>query len=158
MNARVLTRVYTAKQLNRGEGMIYHPVTGDPLEDLTYLRDGLFAVVIEPPYAAPLILRRLRQISERQKLYPYGSPYPSHWRFDPWTGERLGAGNGQPEGGTMMLADATSFTETQKRREEVLLFLRGRLTPELYARVEQQLRCCHLVRHATDGRGRNVRR
>ena len=89
MSDRVFKRVYTAKQLNRGEEMIYHPVTGERLKHLTFLHDGVFAIVIEPPYAAPLVLRRLRQIGERQKLYAYGSPYPRHWQFDPWTGERL---------------------------------------------------------------------
>ncbi len=158
MNARVFTRVYTAKQLNRGEGMIYHPITGDRLRHLTYLRDGVFAVVIEPPYAAPLVLQRLRQIGERQKLYPYGSSYPIHWRFDPWTGERLECEERQSKGGMIMLADAKSFAETQKRQEEVLRFLRGRLTPELYERVVVRLRGCYIVHHETDGRGRNVRR
>lgn len=48
-----------------------------------------------------------------------------------------------------MLADAETFEATRKRRDEVLVFLNGRLTPELYARVEQQLRGCHLVTQAS---------
>jgi hypothetical protein len=87
---RILKRVYTAKQMIRGEGMTFHPVTGERLKRLTFVpADGVFARVFFPAYADPIVLRRRRQIGERQKLYPYGSPYPSHWRFDPWTGERL---------------------------------------------------------------------
>lgn len=93
MENRALRRVYTAKQLNRGEGMTFHPVTGERLTRLTFLHaQGVFAVVIEPPYANPLVLKRCRQIGERQKLYAYGSPYPRHWRFDPWTGKGLECG------------------------------------------------------------------
>ncbi|MDO8468910.1 MAG: hypothetical protein Q7S29_04095 [Candidatus Peribacter sp.] len=50
-----------------------------------------------------------------------------------------------------MLADAETFEAAQKRRQEVLVFLSGRLTPELYAKVERQLRACYLIKHATDG-------
>jgi hypothetical protein len=49
-----------------------------------------------------------------------------------------------------MLADAKEFVDVQRRRDEVLSFLRGRLTPELYEQVERQLRGCYLVRHAND--------
>lgn len=56
-----------------------------------------------------------------------------------------------------MLESAQMFEETQKRREEVLAFLYGRLTPELYARVQRQLYGCYLVRHATDTEPCNMR-
>lgn len=89
MNTRVLKRVYTAKQLNRGVGMVYHPVTGERLRRLTYHRSrGAFARVYEFPLADSIVEFR-RQISERQKYYAYGSCYPRHWRFDPWTGEKV---------------------------------------------------------------------
>jgi len=90
MESSVLRRVYTARQLNRGEGMTYHPMTGELLVRLTFFRSrGAFARVHAFAWANPIVLFR-RQISERQKLYAYGSPYPSHWRFDPWTGKGLG--------------------------------------------------------------------
>lgn len=55
-----------------------------------------------------------------------------------------------------MLANVETFEATQKRRDEVLAFLYGRLTPELYAQVKRQLRGCYLVKHDTDSEPRRT--
>lgn len=90
MNDKVFKRVFTAKQLNRGEGMTFHPVTGERLSRLVYYKSrGAFALVMELWLCSPFIIGFRRQIGERQKLYAYGDPYPSHWEFDPWTRESL---------------------------------------------------------------------
>ena len=79
--------------MNRGEGMIYHPVTGERLARLVYFRSrGAYACVLSFWWGDHIVGYR-RQISERQRHYAYGSSYPSHWRFDPWTGEQLGSKN-----------------------------------------------------------------
>lgn len=88
-------RHYTAKQLNRGEGMTYHPASGKQLSDLVYVKSKeRFCHCIE--------LTRLwfdfddryeriwqERIGTGRKEYFSGDPFPKHWRFDPWTGEKL---------------------------------------------------------------------
>ena len=90
MEQKVLKRIYTAKQMNRGEGMTFHPTTGERLARLSFSRSrGTFVRVLNRPmFGEPLVAFR-RQIGERTKLYAYGTPYPSHWKYDPWTGEAL---------------------------------------------------------------------
>ena len=148
---RYFRQSYLWYELNRGRDMRFHPENGRSFGSFHFDRSlgQWFELGYWDSDYFPCI-------SEGKNIVP-GDPYPSHWRFDPWTGERLGQRGRQSKGGITMLADEKSFAETQKRREAVLLFLRGRLTPELYARVECQLRCCYLVRHETDRRKSDVR-
>src|SRR3989338_1021075 len=94
------TRVYTAKQLNRAEGMTFHPLSGELLSTLEFSDSGcvwcrsIFVLRTgwenqEPPR------EYLKCITGGKKLYAVGDPYPRHWRFDPFTGERLRFGSGE---------------------------------------------------------------
>lgn len=88
-------RHYTAKQLNRGEGMTYHPASGKQLSDLAYVKSKeRFCHYIE--------LTRLwfdlddryeciwqERIGTGRKEHFPGDPFPKHWQFDPWTGKKL---------------------------------------------------------------------
>lgn len=132
MGNNIFKRVYTAKQLNRGEGMVFHPLTGERLSRLMYYRSrGTFArVIFIWDDSAPALVRYRRQIGERRKLYAYGDPYPSHWQYDPWTGERL-----RPSARERFL----------RKRQETLRFLRDYLSSDLHAWVAMELRGCALT-------------
>lgn len=91
----MFSRNYTAKQLNRGEGMTFHPVTGEQLLHLTFHSHGKMWSRLrrilptggwqEIEYRCELITH----IAGTKKAYFPGDEYPTHWQFDPFTGARL---------------------------------------------------------------------
>jgi hypothetical protein len=87
-----LGRAYTARQLNRGEGMVFHPLSGEPLSELQYCTWGsCWRKNNRLPQMGWQEIQyqseRLPCINGSKKHYVVGEVYPSHWKFDPWTGE-----------------------------------------------------------------------
>lgn len=92
----IFARAYTAKELNRGEGMTFHPVSGERLSTLQYCTHGRWWAksIPLPQMGWDAIQYRheyLPCINGGRKRYAVGEAYPSHWKFDPFTGVRLNA-------------------------------------------------------------------
>lgn len=91
MSERVLLRDYTAEEMDRGEGMEFHPLCGIELRNLTYDPESRkFSYAIRP-----LGLRRQRALMVCGRIsgghcWSVGEPFPSLWVFDPYTGEKIG--------------------------------------------------------------------
>ena len=88
------TRAYTANQLNHGEGMTFHPISGELLSTLEFADKGCvwcrYIFVLRTGWETPEPPREyLKCITGGKKLYAVGDRYPQHWRFDPFTGGRL---------------------------------------------------------------------
>lgn len=83
MNKRVLPRDYSAEEMDRGEGMEFHPDDGTVLGALSFSSEvGCFFCL---GYWSADYLERISD----GKSHRMGAPYPQHWRFDPFTGESL---------------------------------------------------------------------
>lgn len=87
-------RAYTARQLNRAEGMTFHPLSGERLSTLEFADSGSvwcrFIFTLRTGWETSEPRREYYKcITGGKKLYAIGDLYPSHWRFDPFTGERL---------------------------------------------------------------------
>ena len=83
-----LPREYSVEALKRGEGMTFHPMTGNVLALLVwsenlqeYFHPAWYEIF---PWWCGLQGKIALDIA-----LPAGSPYPAHWKFDPFTGERL---------------------------------------------------------------------
>ena len=78
-----LRRSYTSLEMDVGEGMIFHPVSGENLSAYYFhRRSGCFFPCNGD---GDNIQDRIGDGLARQQ----GDPYPSHWRFDPDTGKKL---------------------------------------------------------------------
>lgn len=87
-------RSYTAKQLNRGEGMTFHPISGERLSNLEFSMHGQRWSRCIPLLSTGWGEREyryehLRCIAGGKKCFEEGEAYPSHWNFDPFTGKVL---------------------------------------------------------------------
>lgn len=88
-------REYTAKQLNRGEAMTFHPISGFKLADLEFDVFGkrFYRSTPHPMRGSwgdwPDLCEYFLAITGGKKRYEVGEHYPSHWKFDPFTGQRL---------------------------------------------------------------------
>jgi hypothetical protein len=88
----VFVRAYTAKQLNRGEGLSFHPMTGEALNSLVFQTYGQqFALYVSGLPAAwgdecDVVLRRPCIGDCGRKAYKAGDSFPRRWRFDPFSG------------------------------------------------------------------------
>ncbi len=76
---RELHRDYTAEQVDRGEGMIFHPHSGRPI------REYVYDVWRNQYHYIGAYLSRIG----RGACLRAGDPYPDHWVYDPLTGEAL---------------------------------------------------------------------
>ena len=86
---RTLPRSYTAEELDHGEGMSFHPDNAEPFVELEFIQSKhryCFAPGIYNWMAHDRWL--LARIGDGQN-HQVGDPYPAHWQFDPFTGERL---------------------------------------------------------------------
>lgn len=87
------TTPFTARQLNRGDGMQFHPVSGRALSALKYNRSrACFFTETEKPAVLWLCDEEWEcsweeRIGTGKKEHKPGDAYPSHWKFNPWTGE-----------------------------------------------------------------------
>ena len=107
ISERRLPTDFQVSDMNRGKSMFYHPVTGDEIKTLrirfrktpcirrpTYGEwnqwTGDIVTGGEVIYDAHLLKgkEKLPRIGDGAK-HKEGEPYPAHWIFDPWTGERL---------------------------------------------------------------------
>ncbi len=86
-------RPHDAEELNRGEGMDVHPVSGEPLRFMIFdAREKHFIHLTsrgawnDSPDETPL-----PPIVPADTSYGPGDPFPSHWEFDPYTGKPLSA-------------------------------------------------------------------
>lgn len=100
-------RAYTARQLNRGEGMTFHPISGERLSCLKFCTHGQWwrrSIPLPQMGWQEIQYRReyLPCINGGKKNYATGEAYPSHWKFDPFTGEHLRFGSGEQ---TMTIQD-----------------------------------------------------
>lgn len=91
---KTLPRDYTAEEMDRGEGMNFHPVCRLAFEELEYdeesgrffRRMGLFGpfnLALYGPGVEEVIIIYSR-IGDG-KDHAKGDPYPRHWVTDPWT-------------------------------------------------------------------------
>jgi hypothetical protein len=84
----VFSRDYTSAQLDCGEGMAFHPHTGELLSMLTY--DGktrTFRTIIPGLFLGEDVIELSRiGVGRKRKA---GQRYPRTWRFDPFSGNRL---------------------------------------------------------------------
>ena len=88
MIVRRLRRDYSAAELDEGEGMTFHPVTGIPFAGSGYwYSDEYREYYIRSGWAGLGNLPQGR-IGDGQ-LRSAGDPYPPHWLFDPFTGKKL---------------------------------------------------------------------
>lgn len=86
-------RHYTQKQLNRGEGMLFHPVSGMFLAGLEYRKNDrrflLWSSVPYPWWTEDVVLATYDQLRDHRNEYLEGDPFPKHWKINPWTGQKL---------------------------------------------------------------------
>lgn len=90
---KFLPRDYTAVQMDRGEGMKYHPhdcrILKEKEGSLEFIKSeaaycfqpGIYKWMAHERWLLPRI--------GNGKPHRAGDPYPAHWRFCPFTGERL---------------------------------------------------------------------
>lgn len=101
MCKRILKRDYTSEEMNRGDGMKFHPLCGMFLQKLFYCKDNYLRILDpqSPEDLFSLVSRILRMNEGRVQmisvlLFPIsdgkphkaGEGYLLHWKFDPWTG------------------------------------------------------------------------
>ena len=88
---KVLPRNYTLHELDQGQGMAFHPVTGKGLEYYRNFPHGFdeeehcFSFRTGWGGYGTLHLPRIGDGKPRKE----GDPYLDHWTFDPFTGESL---------------------------------------------------------------------
>ncbi len=88
----VFQRAYTARQLNRGEGMTFHPMSGELLQSLSFSTRGKkffrrFPGTVFLFWEDDDELQFLPSIGGYgRKKYQSGDRYPRQWVFDPFTG------------------------------------------------------------------------
>lgn len=88
-------RAYTARQLNHGEGMIFHPFTGERLDTLEFTYHGkqflrrVPGLVVAWGVEDDILHYRPCIGGCGRKNYREGDSYPHRWIFDPFTGEKL---------------------------------------------------------------------
>lgn len=104
MDRRLLKRSYTSEEMDRGDGMKFHPVRGAELRTLHFIshRSRYFGIIFseerwfypglslegaEEMIGVVFILGRIGD----EKPHQAGEGYLPHWVFDPWTGEHLGS-------------------------------------------------------------------
>lgn len=91
----VFQRSYTAKQLNRGEGMMFHPISGEALANLGFGRYGKqfyrrIPGAVYGWWTEDDTYMHLPCIGGYgRKDYQTGDRYPIQWLFDPFTGGHL---------------------------------------------------------------------
>ncbi len=88
------SKTYTAKELNEGMDMKVHPITGRVLTSLLYWESKaqFYWYRARPQMGwSEIEYDRILQgrIGTGKARYEIGYPYPAHWRFDPFTGEKL---------------------------------------------------------------------
>ncbi len=88
-------RLYTRDQLNRGEGMRFHPVCGLLLKDLHY-NSALQCFCSPVSFQAggwsldsERVTPRYACIGDERELYKRNDVYPQHWVYDPWSGREV---------------------------------------------------------------------
>lgn len=91
---RVLPFNFTVDEMDRGDGMKFHPCTGDrliqgrvsrgsELDRMGSFENGSYTI-----YGGYGMYRSLPRISD-EKDHKAGEPYLGHWSYDPFTGEEL---------------------------------------------------------------------
>ena len=80
-----LRRSYTTMEMDMGEGMAFHPVTGDKLSEHRYFCSKTFQIYVPTGCTSNHYYPRISDGCARQK----GDPYLLHWQFDPETGKKL---------------------------------------------------------------------
>lgn len=90
----MFTRPYTSEQLARGEGMIYHPVTGEELRSLQYVdwKHAFCRLISAGAWDWDPDIEPVESISNG-RAYAYGDQFPAHWNFHLQTGEELACRN-----------------------------------------------------------------
>lgn len=87
---RLVRRSYTSEEMNRGDGMEYHPENGMRLSKLIY--DERYQCYLIRTYLGfgfiHIGYRKLCRIGDDANRKP-GFLYLSHWQFDPFTGAKL---------------------------------------------------------------------
>lgn len=85
---RPLPRDYTAEEMDRGEGMQFHPTVGEPNTELSSLDydEGQRCYVERLGPESKFTHSAIGDGQAHRK----GDPYPHHWAFDPWLGDHLG--------------------------------------------------------------------
>ncbi len=97
---RVFTDWYRPRQMIQGIGLTFHPIVGLELKDLVYhAMDGrlslrnpgnwLMKQGLSPSACEVIEEIYFPCITDGRDDYTVGSPYPQHWKFDPFTGEPL---------------------------------------------------------------------
>ncbi len=104
MSKLVLPRDYTPEEMDRGEGMSFHPCEGYPrIGDAFKPPDYAKEVRFDPGthvfvmYGGYNMSRPLRRIGDGNS-YSAGMPYPRHWSFDPYEGFDLNDYYNEPVG------------------------------------------------------------
>lgn len=88
-------RDYTVAQLHRGDGMLFHPYTGDRLETLIFAKKGKrFHRRIVGPVTGWCFYEDVTTFIPLERIGRCGCKcagdvYPLDWLFDPFTGEFL---------------------------------------------------------------------
>ncbi len=88
-------RLYTRDQLNRGEGMRFHPVCGLFLEDLRY--DPTSQCFCSPvsfqaggwSLDSERVTPSYGPIGDDREVYESNESFPRHWIYDPWSGREV---------------------------------------------------------------------
>lgn len=85
---KTIPRDYTSEELERGEGMVFHPLTGNALSILIW-SENLHEFFHPAWYEIfPWWCGLQGKIGAGRALRA-GDPYPDHWKFDPYSGEKL---------------------------------------------------------------------
>lgn len=85
MKERVLPRDYSVEEMNRGEGMRFHPVEGSLLRDLFFSWASQCFYIFVGGFSLDFPV-----IGDGQR-HAHGDPYLGHWQYDPFTGRSLNA-------------------------------------------------------------------
>lgn len=94
MKKRVLPSDFTASEMDRGDGMKFHPCTGDRLIQGEVSRDsgldrfGSFENGCYVIYGGYGMYRTLPRIGDGCE-HKAGEPFLGHWSYNPFTGEEL---------------------------------------------------------------------
>jgi hypothetical protein len=87
-------RSWAVFQLDRGDGMKVHPVTGESLKSLSFNGYLFYIAIHRGGWDYDCEHRYRERISEGRDVQK-GEGFPSHWRYDPYTGQPLEASDGR---------------------------------------------------------------
>ena len=86
-------RGYKRTELDRADGMNFHPTCGLSISDLGYDEERhQFFIAVRGSgwtFSDDINAEHYPRISDERGMYMPDDEYPEHWKFDPWTGKEL---------------------------------------------------------------------